>query len=218
MRSIWQAAGRGGGCSNGWRLRTGSCKLIARRRAQPSCACTRHWCDGYSKTHNSNAGAQTCCACQQPIHTATLHACNFGEQQSLTDKHHEQAGVEHRGVKALAGGDKGREGPEDKGDEQAPKYGLADPRVLQPKLLQVRQRTMAGRGWCRRPVATSCSGSSGAPAEMLQGRSGGRAGGQAGSATEACLHGRCSHSPACSAPHCTAPCLAGLNTPSHTLR
>ncbi len=53
----------------------------------------------------------------------------------LTDEHHEQAGVEHGCVEALAGGDKGREGPEDEGDEHAPEDGLADPRVAQAQLL-----------------------------------------------------------------------------------
>lgn len=54
----------------------------------------------------------------------------------LTHKHHEQAGVQHGGVEALAGGDKGGEGPGDEGDEEAPEDGFADPRVLQAQLLR----------------------------------------------------------------------------------
>lgn len=54
----------------------------------------------------------------------------------LTHEHHEQAGVHHSCVEALAGGDKGGEGPDDEGDEEAPEDGFADPCVLQAQLLQ----------------------------------------------------------------------------------
>ena len=70
-------------------------------------------------------------------------------QPSLTNEHHEQAGVEHSCVEALAGGDEGREGPEDEGDEQAPENGLTDPRIAQPQLL----RSTAGR--CRGGPSTA---------------------------------------------------------------